>query len=115
MLDASAMLAYIQGEEGEDLVEYTLTTGDAVCSAANWSEVAQQVQARQGRWDLARALLLSFGLTVEPVTMEDGRHAQDFPSETVCAWHWASGATRRYLPRIRPGQAAPRFASSASP
>ena len=77
VLDASAMLAYVQGERGEDLVEAALATGTAVCGAANWTEVAQQLQARQGRWDLARALLLSFGLTVEPVTMEDAERAAE--------------------------------------
>lgn len=77
MLDASALLAYVQGEEGEDVVESALATGDAVCGAANWSEVAQQLHARRGRWDLARALLLSFDLKIEPVTPEDAERAAE--------------------------------------
>ncbi len=77
VLDASALLAYIQGEAGEEVVEAALATGHAVCGAANWSEVAQLVHARQGRWDLARALLLSFGLTIEPVTPEDAERAAE--------------------------------------
>ena len=36
-------------------------------SAANWSEVAQQVLAAGGDWGLVRALLLSYGLLIEPV------------------------------------------------
>lgn len=75
VLDASALLAYVQGEDGEDVVEDALATGGAVCGAANWSEVAQQLHARGGRWDLASALLLSFDLTLEPVTREDAERA----------------------------------------
>lgn len=77
MLDTSAMLAYVQGESGEDLVEAALATGTAVCGAANWAEVGQQLHARRGRWDLASALLLSFDLTIEPVTREDAERAAD--------------------------------------
>ena len=42
VLDASALLAFLQGEPGADLVEASLHAG-AVCGAANWSEVAQKV------------------------------------------------------------------------
>jgi len=77
VLDASALLAYVQGEPGEDLVEDALATGTAACGAANWSEVAQQLHARRGRWDLARALLLSFDLKVEPVTLQDAERAAE--------------------------------------
>lgn len=77
MLDASALLAYVQGERGEDVVEAALATGDAVCGAANWSEVAQQLHARRARWDLARALLQSFDLAIEPVTLEDAERAAE--------------------------------------
>ncbi len=43
--------------------------------AANWSETARVV-TRAGRdWDLARALLLGFGVEVEPVTETDAEVA----------------------------------------
>lgn len=74
VLDASALLAFLHGEAGADAAEAALVAG-ARCSAANWSEVAQQVLARGGNWDLARALLLSYGLTVEPVTADDAESA----------------------------------------
>lgn len=77
VLDASALLAYVQGEAGEAVVESALAAGDAVCGAANWSEVAQQLHARRGRWDLARALLLSFDLEIEPVTLDDAERAAE--------------------------------------
>ena len=75
VLDASALLAYIQGEPGEDRVEEALAAGGAVCGAANWSEAAHHVDSRSGRWHLARALLMSFDLRVEPVTSADAERA----------------------------------------
>ncbi|WP_414989444.1 type II toxin-antitoxin system VapC family toxin [Aeromicrobium sp.] len=74
VFDASALLAFLQGEPGADSVEGALERG-GVCSAANWSEVAQKIVARGRRWDLARSLLLSFDLRIEPVTVEDAEGA----------------------------------------
>lgn len=73
-LDASALLAFLQGEDGASAVEECLTNG-AVCGAANWSEVAQKVLAAGRDWDLSRALLLSYQLGVEPVTAADAEWA----------------------------------------
>jgi PIN domain nuclease of toxin-antitoxin system len=81
VLDASAVLAFLQGEVGGDVVEAALDEG-AVAGAANWSEVAQKVHAHGGDWGLARALLLSFGLEVVAVTAEDAEWA---------AQRWRSG------------------------
>lgn len=74
VLDASAMLAFLQGEDGTDQVEATLVEG-AVAGAANWSEVAQKVRAGGGDWGLASALLRSYDLQIEPVTMDDAEWA----------------------------------------
>ncbi len=82
VLDASAILAFLQGEAGADLVEGALTDG-ASCGAANWSEVAQKVQSHGRSWELARSLLLSYDVKVEPVVIEDAEHA---------ASQWTSGA-----------------------
>ncbi|MEO1063927.1 MAG: PIN domain-containing protein [Actinomycetota bacterium] len=73
VLDASALLAYLQGEAGADVVEEHLA-GGASCGAATWSEVAQKV-LRAGDWSMARALLLSFEIEVEPVTATDAEWA----------------------------------------
>lgn len=81
VLDASALLAFLQGEAGADVVEEQLS-GDAICGAANWSEVAQKVLAVGRDWDLARALLLSYHIRVEPVTEDDAERA---------ARRWRSG------------------------
>jgi PIN domain nuclease of toxin-antitoxin system len=73
-LDASALLAFLRGEDGAAVVERCLAEG-AVCGAANWSEVAQKVLAAGRDWDLARALLLSYELGIEPVTAADAEWA----------------------------------------
>ena len=74
VIDASALLAFLQGEDGADVVEQLLDAG-AVCGAANWSEVAQKVLAAGRDWDLARALLQSYEIEVEPVTSPDAEWA----------------------------------------
>jgi len=74
VLDASALLAFLQGEPGADEVEAALADG-ASCGAANWSAVAQRVHSSGRDWSLARALLESFALAVEPVTIEDAEWA----------------------------------------
>ena len=74
LYDASALLCFLQGEVGAEVVERELEQGGA-CSAANWSEVAQKLLRREHDWDLARGLLLSYGLTVEPVVAADGEQA----------------------------------------
>jgi PIN domain nuclease of toxin-antitoxin system len=81
VLDASALLAFLQSEDGADVVEARLID-TAVCGAANWSEVAQKVLAAGRDWDLARSLLTSYELGVEPVTADDGEWA---------ARRWRSG------------------------
>ncbi|MDR1295030.1 MAG: PIN domain-containing protein [Bifidobacteriaceae bacterium] len=74
VLDASAILAWLLGEPGADAVEEALTQG-AVCSAANWSEVAQKSIRAGQSWRGPRALLLSYDLGVEAVTAEDAEWA----------------------------------------
>jgi PIN domain nuclease of toxin-antitoxin system len=74
VLDASALLAYLQGEQGADIVEAALLDA-AICGAANWSEIAQKVTAAARDWELVKALLESYDLEVEPVTAHDGELA----------------------------------------
>ena len=74
VLDASAILAFVRGEAGAGVVEAELCDGSR-CSAANWSEVAQKVRAADRDWGLVRALLVSYGLRVEPVGVDDAEWA----------------------------------------
>lgn len=83
VFDASALLAFLAGEQGADVVEEALDEG-GLCSAANWSEVAQRVIAAGGDWDLARALLFAYPLQVENVTEQDAEWAAH-------AWRRGSG------------------------
>ena len=78
--DSSALLAFLQGEEGTNVVEEALA-GDVRCGAANWSEVAQKVIAAGRDWHLVRALLESYAVRIEPVVTEDAE--------------WAAGRWRR--------------------
>lgn len=74
VFDASALLAFLQDEDGSDVVEESLIAGGA-CGTANWSEIAQKIRAHGRDWVLARALLGSYGLNLEPVTVDDAEQA----------------------------------------
>jgi ribonuclease VapC len=73
VVDSSALLTYLQGEPGADLVRTTISDG-AVVSAANWSEVAQKLR-RADSWQVARALLLSYPIQIASVTVDDAEAA----------------------------------------
>jgi PIN domain nuclease of toxin-antitoxin system len=70
VLDASAVLAWLQEEEGAEVVDPLLEGG--VMSAANWAEVLKKVMAKGADADATAADLLAVGLTVEPLTKDDG-------------------------------------------
>jgi ribonuclease VapC len=74
VLDASAILAFVQEEAGADVVEGALLER-ARCGAANWSEVAQKVLAAARDWDLVRALLVSYDIEIEAVSTGDAEWA----------------------------------------
>jgi PIN domain nuclease of toxin-antitoxin system len=74
VFDASALLAFLQNENGGGTVERALDAG-GMCGAANWSEVAQKLLAHGRDWNLAKALLLSYGLEVADVTAADAEWA----------------------------------------
>ncbi len=62
LFDASALLAFPEGEPGGAEVEMALEVG-GTCGAANWSETAQKVMQHGGDWPLARGLLQSYAIT----------------------------------------------------
>lgn len=74
VFDASALLAFLLGESGAEAVESRLGVGGCI-SAANWSEVAQKTSTVRGAWPPARDLLLSYPLTIEPVSRVDAETA----------------------------------------
>lgn len=69
VLDASALLAFVQGEPGGDAVERVLST--ALVSSVNWSEVVQKALAGGVETAGLREDLAALGLTIVPFTPED--------------------------------------------
>jgi PIN domain nuclease of toxin-antitoxin system len=55
VLDSSALLAFIQGEPGSEVV--AATVGDALMSSVNHAEVVTKLVERTGSLDVARAAL----------------------------------------------------------
>ncbi|MXW96484.1 MAG: type II toxin-antitoxin system VapC family toxin [Acidimicrobiaceae bacterium] len=74
VLDASAVLAFLLGEDGAEIVEGALAD-DPRCGAANWSEVARRVMSTGRDWHLAQALLARYAMRVEPVVRKDAEWA----------------------------------------
>ena len=76
LLDASALLAFLNDEPGADEVESALTAG-AACSAVNYSEVAQKIRHAGADWANVAGLLSSFDVEVVPMTQQDAVAAAD--------------------------------------
>jgi PIN domain nuclease of toxin-antitoxin system len=75
LFDSSALLCFLQGEPGGDVVESALERADPVCSAVNWSEVAQKIIQHSRDWAAPEGLLRSYGVRVEPVLVDDAELA----------------------------------------
>ena len=73
LLDASAVLAWLQKEPGGAGVKRLLDGG--LITAANWSEVLQKVCQHGGDPDEVSLLLRALGLDVTDVTRADGERA----------------------------------------
>lgn len=71
VLDASAVLALLQGEDGADRVRDALRSSVCYISAVNLAEVAGKLFERLGDMDQVRELLTIPGLETLPVTEED--------------------------------------------
>ena len=66
VLDASALLALLQGEPGGEVVEELIET--ATISSVNWSEVVQKTLDKQADVEGLRLELEALGLEVVPFT-----------------------------------------------
>jgi PIN domain nuclease of toxin-antitoxin system len=73
VVDASAVLAWLQDEPGSDAAEAYLMEG--VIGAANWSEVLQKSRQHGAPGEQVARLLTSFGLEIADVTREDAERA----------------------------------------
>jgi ribonuclease VapC len=73
VLDASALLAYLKGEPGGDVVDGVLA--ESVMSSVNWAEVIQKSIVAGVDVDGMLNDLRALGLMVEPFLPEDGEMA----------------------------------------
>jgi ribonuclease VapC len=62
ILDASALLAYLQGESGAVVVATALSQGSLIISAVNWSETLSKLAERGQDPNVVTDLLLHQGL-----------------------------------------------------
>lgn len=83
VLDTSAVLAWLHGEPGADLVHPLLPT--AIMSAANWSETWQKLHQHGVDADRATRRLRILGVRVEPVTETDAITAATLWTRTRAA------------------------------
>jgi PIN domain nuclease of toxin-antitoxin system len=72
VLDASAILAFLQGEPGEEMVRLALQSNRCVVSAANQSEVIAKILDRGVDAEAIRAVMGQLAYTVVDITAEDG-------------------------------------------
>jgi ribonuclease VapC len=79
VLDSSAVLAYIQGEDGADIVEKAMPS--STIGAANLSEVLSKFSGT-AEVSLVEAILSARGVSVEPVTRDDARLAAQLRSSS---------------------------------
>jgi ribonuclease VapC len=80
VLDASALLAYLQDEPGEEMVRAVLA--DSSIPSVNWAEVVQKVLAAGIDINKVRQSLQAMGLVIELFTPEDGEMAGKLWSQT---------------------------------
>ena len=81
VLDASALLAWLQEEPGAEVVRDLLT--DGLVTAANWSEVLQKTDQHGRDMNEVAILLQALGLEVIEVTQEDGEEAAQLWSRAL--------------------------------
>jgi len=84
VLDASALLAYLQEEPGNDAVEEVLS--ESGISAVNWAEVLQKCVSRGVSIKGIREEVESLGLTIEPFTATQAETAGSIWRETMKQW-----------------------------
>lgn len=73
VLDASALLAYLQDEKGAETVEARLP--DSIISSVNWAEVLQKALASGADVEGLREDLQALGLNILPFTPEEAEIA----------------------------------------
>jgi len=80
VLDASALLAFLQGEQGGESVEAVLH--EAAISTVNWSEVVQKAMGRAVSVEGLRADLEALGLSITPFSAAQAEQAAELWPQT---------------------------------
>jgi PIN domain nuclease of toxin-antitoxin system len=80
VLDASALLAYLQDEPGRDAVEAVLA--ESAISSVNWAEVIQKSIAAGVNVDGMRSDLEALGLTISSFTPEQAETTAEIWNQT---------------------------------
>jgi len=75
LLDASAVLAFLQGEPGEDVVRQALQSTLCLVSAVNQSEVISKALDRGGNKDTIELILSELNYTAIELLPADGTQA----------------------------------------
>lgn len=75
LLDASAVLAFLQGEPGEDVVRQALQSAHCLVSVANQAEIISKALDRGGSKDTIGLMLSELNYTVTDLVAEDGTQA----------------------------------------
>lgn len=83
LLDASAILAFLQGEPGDEVVRRALQSGHCVVSAANQAEVIAKSLDRGADPEAIKIILAELAYAVVDIKTEDGAQAG-----------WMRGTTR---------------------
>jgi len=84
VLDASAIIAFLQGEPGDEVVRLALLSGHCVVSAANQAEIIAKSLDRGADPEAMKAILAELAYTVVDIKAEDGMQAG-----------WMRGASRK--------------------
>lgn len=74
--DASALLAFLFGEPGAEVVEGVLSAG-ASCSSVNFSEVLQKTRAMGANAQVAADTLIAMSLEIVPANRADATRAAE--------------------------------------
>ncbi len=74
VLDTSAVIAYFRRERGHEEVA-GVWDSECFMSSAQWAEVASYYCQEPSSWAMVSAVLIHHGVTVVPVTAEDGARA----------------------------------------
>lgn len=72
VLDASAVIAYLQGEPGEDQVQEALRTQECIVTAANHAEIIAKSLDRGVDGLVIETILAKLAYKVIDITAEDG-------------------------------------------